>query len=800
MSMTIHQKLKKLKEISDERKFHELLRDLFSNMGYQSVIITHGQSEAGKDLVFYEYAKIQEKVFIAVVAKIGDITGATTKREDASLTNISQQIRECFGIPHFDPETKQKVNIRTVFVVNNGNVSNTAREKIVALFGEKATDTLSNVDFIPVAKLTKLFNDHYPDFFLYGDSFVSRYFSKLKHRIEKLEEMQAFEYKGEVKRIDSIYIEPALRPAKDHNTRLTPVQVISTGNNLLLLGMSGSGKSTLIKHLVLERIEECSRSHGKFSSDRTKIADLKLPIYLKFRDLSSKKILTEVIEDELSLKDFTVPEFNLKNQLERGSFVVFIDGLDEVTEAIEKDKIVKIIKEFVNEFPMVQIILSSREIEYLAINPDLAIFKRYEILALDNVQVQKFVRKWFKGQKLDMQKMLKNLCDTVMMQKLPKTPMVLTLLSILVEQGERKELPSTLTELYSLATELFLKRWDIAKNITSLYEYRVKEDFLMELAYFFNTQKTEEISTIQLNEFVQGYLQNFHPDYFNPTFLSEIIERTQLIVCNEKNNFQFRHASFQDYFAAKAYKDIYANEKTIIEGFNDFFWEGVIFFYCGLKGKCPNIFKEIILNWKHDGILEQIRKVNLLGYISQSAFLNSYETKKESVAFGLDQWVTTLYNLIDNPPKDIAEAVKKIPEMEMASRFKSMFSSHYGSGVLAPVIEDLYNSIKIPIGHVEEKDLKSFKKIVIKKYFSAYCLAELNKPEYLLKFAEEVPRGDENLFLELQRDVRKLNEPTSFFIMDKKLKKKIEKEIKNKLATLRKAKQINYRKKHLTLN
>ena len=789
--MNNQQKYKILRDIVEERKFHELLRDLFINMGYKEVIITHGADEDGKDLVMYEISKIKEKEFKAVVAKIGDISGASTVKDSASLTNIEQQIRLCFNIPFYDPETKQKENIRSVFVATNGNISNNARRKIVSTFGEKAVGDRANVNFISSHKLKDLIDEHYSDYFLYGDSFISRYFSKLRIRLERLTDMQIFEYKGETKKINDIYIEPQLRVSKDPGSRLSPKQVISPGFNVLIVGQMGAGKSTLMKNLVLEAIERCTLSMGK-KHGQIPLENIKIPIFTKFKDLDSNRTIIEILEQELEIGDLEGHKFDVEDHLRNGLFVFFLDGLDEVTDKSVKDKIIEKIYSFSSEYPKVQIIIASREIEYLELNQNLGVFKRYEILPLDASQIDAFIRKWFKAKRLDMQRMLKALQDTLMLHKLPKTPMVMTLLSIIMEQGSRKELPSTMTELYSLATEVFLRRWDVEKNITAVYEYPIKENFLMELAFMFHMSKREEIPIAEMVEFTDIFIKELNISRSKEEFLNEVVERSQLIWQNENGAFQFKHVSFQDYFAAKAIKELYPNKIDIEKGFADLIWEGILFFYCGLKKKCPDEVIQIISTWRDSGKLEEIRKFILFGHILQASFLNPFMTKIRALEFVLDKWAGLLIELKKNPPKELELSIKRMTEENLILSFKNMFSMYYGSVVLSDALIEIYDSLNINSGPIDENNLEGFRLIGLKKYFIASTLAELNKPEYLLKFLEEGPRGNINLINLIKNDMGRLVQQGSFVQVDKELKGKIKKTIHKRLARINSGKKKNW--------
>lgn len=66
--------------------------------------------------------------------------------------------------------------------------------------------------------------------------------------------------------------------------------------------------------------------------------------------------------------------------------------------------------------------------------------------------------------------------DKAVLETLPKAPMPMTLLAIFYEK--RHDVPSNITNLYEMFTELLLGKWDEHKNIKSISEARARGTFL----------------------------------------------------------------------------------------------------------------------------------------------------------------------------------------------------------------------------------------------------------------------------------------------------------------------------------
>lgn len=159
--MDAQEKIDTLRRIEREDKFREaVLLPLFDKMGLAPVH-THGPNERGKDFVCKERNTFDLTEWIAVVAKVGKITGSTSG--PSSLSTILNQIVEAFEYSYKDPVNKANVSINKVIVVTNHEILATAKDKLVDNLGKPGPQR-ANTHFIDDQVLAALIDEHWPDF------------------------------------------------------------------------------------------------------------------------------------------------------------------------------------------------------------------------------------------------------------------------------------------------------------------------------------------------------------------------------------------------------------------------------------------------------------------------------------------------------------------------------------------------------------------------------------------------------------------------------------------------------------
>lgn len=117
--------LKKLKEVPFCKR---VLVPLFEAMKYRDVRFTGGGPlEQGKDITMWEADALEQRANIAVVAKVGKITGSV-----ASAGEVVTQIQQCFGSPFFDNASSAPQSVHRCFVVTNDEITKEGRAALIS--------------------------------------------------------------------------------------------------------------------------------------------------------------------------------------------------------------------------------------------------------------------------------------------------------------------------------------------------------------------------------------------------------------------------------------------------------------------------------------------------------------------------------------------------------------------------------------------------------------------------------------------------------------------------------------------
>ena len=155
--MNPNEKKEILKNLNEKDLRQDLIIPLLSKMGYIAPIEYHGTNEKGKDIVCFEYDRLNEQRFLAVVAKTGNLTGNAAT--SAGLMNVVTQVQQAFDNPYEDLYNMRQVYINEVWVVTSGKIVSGAQESVINTL--RKTNLDKQIRIIGDDRLIQLIDAHF---------------------------------------------------------------------------------------------------------------------------------------------------------------------------------------------------------------------------------------------------------------------------------------------------------------------------------------------------------------------------------------------------------------------------------------------------------------------------------------------------------------------------------------------------------------------------------------------------------------------------------------------------------------
>lgn len=155
--MNPNEKKELLKKLSEKEFRQDLIIPLLSKMGYIAPTEYHGTNERGKDIICFEYDKLNEQRFLSIVAKTGKLTGNVST--DTGLMTVVNQIEQSFDNPYQDLYNMKQVFINEVWVMTTGKIVSGAEESVISTLRKRNLD--KQIRFISEDRLVQLIDSHF---------------------------------------------------------------------------------------------------------------------------------------------------------------------------------------------------------------------------------------------------------------------------------------------------------------------------------------------------------------------------------------------------------------------------------------------------------------------------------------------------------------------------------------------------------------------------------------------------------------------------------------------------------------
>jgi hypothetical protein len=298
----------------------------------------------------------------------------------------------------------------------------------------------------------------------------------------------------------------------------------------VLLGDPGSGKSTLARYLLLSVLDP-PREAGPGRAERWAEAFAGcLPLLIEIREFIGERsrgncqTFLEFLHFLGKTQGYALEETWLAQRLKGGPSLVIFDGLDEIFNGAERERMMHEIVGFVSDYPRALVLVTSRPVGYKDGVFRAAGFRHFALQDLDDEQVQRFVRGWygliFPGRPEEaaprVDRVLRACEQSRSIRLLAGNPMLLTIMAMIARQ---QELPRERARFYEYSAEILCHHWEMNRWLRGAG---------VEFDYIGLDDKTELLRRIafRMQAGPQGLAGNFiHGDELQEEIEAYLVER-----------------------------------------------------------------------------------------------------------------------------------------------------------------------------------------------------------------------------------------------------------------------------------
>ena len=324
---------------------------------------------------------------------------------------------------------------------------------------------------------------------------------------------------------------------------LTGLRKYVQQGNVLLVGKPGSGKSTVLQ-----------RFRWELALEALKEGDRQIPVLVQLR---SDRSIVQAICAEFRQAKLRVSLEEVDDLLLDGKLLLLLDGVNEMPSSQRRQDL-QLFRDDNRDTPM---IFTTRD---LALGGSLGIEKQLEMCALTEAQMREFVGKYL-PQHGDL--LLRQLGNRL--REVAETPLLLQMMCQVFENSGK--IPQSKGELF----QEFDRLYDEFKGAQSVSEdfRRFKSDLLQQLAFVMlqgdslrPTDGWVAISRDRAERILECWLGD-RGVLDAPTkakeWLEDLLEHHLLQVAAKREEIEFHHQLFQEYYAGRALR------KLLVEGHID---------------------------------------------------------------------------------------------------------------------------------------------------------------------------------------------------------------------------------------
>lgn len=719
---TVSEKLEFIQKQCKEVDIFPELKQLFKDKGYEKVIITHGNTEFGKDLMLCKYDKdLKENKWTGVIVK----NKKATQNDFLQGNEIGNQITTAFNVPYKD-EKGDEIYISTVIIVINGAITGNATEVIRTAY----TPTIkNNISLWNYQRLADEFDEYSKEIFLNNlDPNVSHYQNQLIKELSNLENNSFFDlkindineifvnvqttYSKEIKKLNEYvtYDSSEKKLFKDEDIEGSS-EILNSKSNFIIHGIPTSGKTIFLKRIGIKALLDDATNYGVFYFELDKVNTFNIV------DLIEKEYV------RLCQENFDSNNFD--------KIIVLLDSFDFVNDEVKRQEIIEYIEKLSKD-EKYQIIITTRDIDYLKTSNHLKEFKETELLPFNLGQALKLVRKIIPDNEVKTNNFVNAIKESLLDSSIQKTPFALTLLAVLYrdEQIDLKELPANIFELYNRFTDVYLDRWDANKGITQLYKYEQTKIIISFIALELHRNGLNSICIEHLSKLLKDLRKTYTFTELDDTekYIDFLKTKSGVFYYDENNKcFTFFNHFFQEFFTSLAIED--DNEEIFIDKIYDQWWHNSLIFYAGKNPKSYKIHRSLIDNVLPIDLLQRLMYLNQHSKSLQASHAITIPQRLEVVENLLFQYNKMFRELYTDASENENGFLNQFSLVSVINQSKGLFDNFFSSKHVATVEIIKYFESQLLNDNLE----------LITKYNLAYFISSrINSYQPLENFAKEV--------------------------------------------------------------
>lgn len=594
----------RLLRIDDEvGELHPLLNSLFERMpAIKHFEYTHGNQELGADFVLStDHETLGGRVFIGVIAKTGKIT--------QDFTDIDRQIDEC-AMPRTFMNGREKIRLSEVWVITTKSITHSAKEKIEFKYKNKS------IFFIDGKDLHQLIDQYIPYFWNELEPTIAEYLDTIRRRNEEADVALSLIL------VDSkpFYIEQdvferpkaSFRDKKVKPRRVQLDSILENEKGALVEGGMGGGKSKLLRRAVQHLTEP-----SVFLARKT------IPVVATFSEFVDRHR-----GDIAALMRASVPA-NVAANHPDAKYLVLMDGVDEKNIPPEEQlSSLRLVADQAVASKNVRIVMFSRHLEGLEDATEAETkLARFELRPLSLNRMLEFIKTACR--QLDVTgRLVEDLKKSQLFKQLPHSPIAAILLAKLLNENP-KDLPSSMTELFSQYVELILGRWEIDKGLRTQAEYQVMDRVLTEMARRMLDCQTPALSHGDTRGILDTYLRDRKLEVSAETIMEKIEHRCEIVFYDpQRETFSFKHRSFAEFLYGKDCVRV-GGPELCARAFN-FYWMNAVFFYIGRLRDCPEVLDKIRTMRPANEMERWLKLINMSNYLL-AGYASPYEVVERTI-------------------------------------------------------------------------------------------------------------------------------------------------------------------------